>query len=82
MFFYCYFQILEESLRWLNEWETALKKGEITADEFLTTETSRALRISLHSTIDMCRYLIENFNFQYLLTGKVNQDNLEVSQDN
>ena len=68
---------MQDSLEWLNKWETVLRKREITADEYLTTETSRALRISLRSTMDMCCYLIEKFDFQYLLTGKVNQDNLE-----
>ncbi|XP_066586111.1 uncharacterized protein [Prorops nasuta] len=47
-------------------------------DEFLTMETANAFRTSLISTIDLCHYLIENFDFKYLLTGKVNQDNLEV----
>ncbi|RLU26632.1 hypothetical protein DMN91_000428 [Ooceraea biroi] len=71
------FKILQDSLQWLNEWESAKEKGDITADEYLTTQTSEALRMSLHSTIDLCRYLIEKFDFKYLLTGKVNQDNLE-----
>lgn len=53
-------------------------KRDISAEEFLTIETSRGLRISLKSTMDLCRYLIERFVFQYLLTGKINQDNLEV----
>lgn len=55
----------------------AVQKNEITSDEYLTKETANSLRITLHSTMDMCRYLIEKFDFKYLLTGKVNQDNLE-----
>ncbi|XP_024893271.1 uncharacterized protein LOC112468370 [Temnothorax curvispinosus] len=71
------FKVLEDSLQWLNNWETAMMKKEIKPNEFLTTTTSRGLRITLQSTLHMCRYLIEKFNFDYLLTGKVNQDNLE-----
>lgn len=56
-----------------------MKKGDISPDEFLTPETARGLRMSLISTMDMCGYLIgKKFKFEYLLTGKVNQDNLEV----
>lgn len=71
-------QILESSLEWLNQWEYAKQRNEISANEFLTPETSENLRLSLMSTIGLCRYLIERYQFQYLLTGKVNQDNLEV----
>jgi len=55
-----------------------VRKGEITEDEFLTRETAQGLRVSLQSTMELCRYLISNFGFLYLLTGKLNQDNLEV----
>ncbi|XP_071577870.1 uncharacterized protein [Temnothorax nylanderi] len=71
------FKVLQDSLRWLNDWESAVCKGDIKPEEYLTPETSKGLRLSLQSTMDMCRYLIEKFDFQYLLTGKVNQDNLE-----
>jgi len=70
--------VLEDSLQWLNKWESAVVKGDITEEEFLTVQTSRALWMSLHSTMDMCRYLVDKFDFEYLLTGKVNQDNLEA----
>ena len=65
-------------MQWLNTWQTAVKERDITAEEFLTVETARGLRISLQSTMDICRYLIDKFGFKYLLTGKLNQDNLEV----
>lgn len=47
IFLIYYFQILQDSLQWLNEWESAKEKGDITADEYLTTQTSEALRLSL-----------------------------------
>lgn len=52
--------------------------GEINEHEFLTQETARGLRLSLQSTMDLCQYLETRYGFKYLLTGKVNQDNLEV----
>ncbi|XP_011875542.1 PREDICTED: uncharacterized protein LOC105566272 [Vollenhovia emeryi] len=55
----------------------AARKGDITCDEFLTQETAQGLRITIQSTIELCRYFIEKFQFENLLTGKVNQDNLE-----
>ena len=58
-----------------------MRKGEILPEEFLTPETSEGLRLSLQSTMDLCRYLISDYGFHYLLTGKVNQDNLEVDTD-
>ena len=72
------FQILHQSLQWLKSWESAYIRNEISKDEMLSIETINSLRLSLQSTIEMCNYLIENFSFKYLLSGKVNQDNLEV----
>lgn len=74
-----FLQVLEDSLEWLNRWELASKKGDIKADEFLTRETAEGLRVTITSTMDMCRYIVEKFGFHYLLTGKVNHDNLEVT---
>lgn len=72
------FKVLEDFLDWLNRWELTARKGDITYDEFLTQETTHGLRIFIQSTMELCHYLIEKFQFQYLLTGKVNQDNLEI----
>ena len=72
-------QIIQSSLKWLDEWEKLKIDKKITDDEFLTDITAHNLRLSLHSTIDLCDYLINNYGFKYVLTGKLNQDNLEVS---
>ncbi|XP_077255585.1 uncharacterized protein LOC143893743 [Temnothorax americanus] len=71
------FKIIQTSLEWLDNWERAKIKGDVTNDEFLTPETANGLQLSLHSTMGLCRYLIEKHNFQYVLSGKINQDNLE-----
>jgi hypothetical protein len=41
------FQVLQDSLNWLNRWETSLVKKDIALEEFLTKETSQGLRVSL-----------------------------------
>lgn len=47
-------------------------------DQFLSDNTAEGLRVTLNSTIEIIKYLIEEFNFSYILTGKITQDNLEV----
>lgn len=44
----------------------------------LSRETSEGLRVTLRSTIDLCKYLLKSCNFEYVLTSKLNQDCLEV----
>lgn len=52
----------------------------ITPEEFLTPQTAQSLRVTLHSTIDLSMYLLEKCGFEYVLTGKMCQDPLEVRQ--
>jgi len=47
-------------------------------NEFLTRATADGLMITLQSTIDLTRYLLEDCGFDYVLTAKLNKDNLEV----
>ncbi|XP_046746176.1 uncharacterized protein LOC124411225 isoform X2 [Diprion similis] len=65
-------EVLDNCLKWLNAWEFAKLNGEITADEFLNTETAHGLRISLTSTIELCKYLTEKLEFECNLTGEAN----------
>lgn len=53
--------------------------GTITEHQFLTTSTAEGLRVTILSTIDLCKNLLSKYNFQYVLTNKMNQDPLEVS---
>jgi len=71
-------QVLQESLLWLNDCELKVQTGEVHQNKFLSDNTAEALRVTLISTIDITKYLIKEFNFSYVLTGKINQDNLEV----
>jgi len=65
-------------LLWLNNWELKVETGEVQQDQFLSDNTAEGLRVTLNSTIEIIKYLIEEFNFSYILTGKITQDNLEV----
>ena len=73
------FIVLEDSIEWLDTWESNLKDGLIEENQFLTKNTTEGLRVTLHSARDLCLYLTQEYSFAYLLTGKVNQDPLEVT---
>ncbi|KAF0733640.1 zinc finger MYM-type protein 1-like, partial [Aphis craccivora] len=68
---------LRTATTWLNEWEYNMSNGFINKNEFLTKATAEGLRISLESTINLSNYLLNECNFIYVLTGKLNQDCLE-----
>lgn len=51
----------------------------IKKSEYLTDSTACGLRVTIQSTLDLCKYLNSCWNFKYLLTAKINQDKLEVS---
>lgn len=51
------FAVLEGALHFLDAWEKELDDGKISKDMFLTKSTSEGLRVTLHSTIGLCRYL-------------------------
>jgi len=75
-------KVLKQNLLWLDEWEKNLEDGLIQEKEFLTKATSESLRLTLKSTIDLVLFLLEECGFSYVLTSKLNQDNLEVSNYN
>jgi len=52
--------------------------NKISKEEYLTVSTSEGLRVTLHSTIELTKYLLNDCNFSYVLTNKMNQDKLEV----
>lgn len=55
-----------------------VKTGELNEHNFLTSNTAEGLRVTLNSTINIITHLIDVYNFKYILTGKITQDNLEV----
>lgn len=52
--------------------------GKITPEEFLTIQTAQGLRVTISSTIDLSTYLLKFCGYEYVLTGKMCQDPLEV----
>ncbi|KAF0750453.1 Uncharacterized protein FWK35_00013683 [Aphis craccivora] len=71
------YKVLQDTLKWLNNWEMRVKIEELNEQNFLTSNAAEGLRVTLNSTIDIIPYLIEVYNFSYVLTGKITQDNLE-----
>ena len=72
------FTVLQEAISWLDSWENEYSKGRISSTHFLSKSTAEGLRITLHSALDFCLYITKKYGFSYLLTGKINQDPLEV----
>ncbi|XP_033217745.1 uncharacterized protein LOC117173352 [Belonocnema kinseyi] len=72
------FKILQLLLDWLDAWEQRVLDGTLEKKDFLTESTAHGLRVTLHSTIELSHYLLEKCKFDYVLTGKINQDSLEV----
>ena len=70
--------MLENSLVWLNEWEGRVKNGSLTADNFLASQTAEGLRMTLKSTLDLSKYLLQDLKMEAVFTGRINQDSLEV----
>ena len=62
----------------LDEWENLINEHLISADAFLTMQTSQGLRVTLRSALDMADYLTSTFNFTSVITGNVNVNCLEV----
>ena len=69
---------LLEFLSWLDDWERLMYKKELNRDDCLTKNSKTGLRVTIHSTIELSKYLLEKEGFQYVLTGRINQDPLEV----
>lgn len=70
--------MLKEAFEFINKWESNLKDQLINKDDFFTTVTADGLKITLKSTIDLIDYLLNDCNYKYVLTAKLNQDCLEV----
>jgi len=65
-------KILEENLKWLDNWEEQMIHKKISNQEFLTQSTIDGLRVTINSTIQLSKYLLEECKFKYVLTSKMN----------
>lgn len=61
-------------MEWLDNWESSSSNNKM----FLTQSTAQGLRVTLRSTVEIAKYLLKSCGFKYVLTGKLNQDCLEV----
>ena len=61
-------------------WDTELTKnsGKSNRPMFLSETTMYALRISILSTIELTEELFGTYKYKYVLSGKLNQDCVEV----
>lgn len=68
-------QDIEDFLIFLIKWEKEAKQMHYS---FITEQTCYGLKISLKATLEICSFLIHKCKFEYLMTSRLNQDNLEV----
>jgi len=50
----------------------------IKPNHFFSNNIAEGLRVTLISSMEIYSYLRDNYNMQYILIGKINQDSLEV----
>ena len=55
-----------------------MNDGSLSPDDFLTPQTAEGLRMTLKSTLDLSKYLLQNLKMEAVYTGRINQDSLEV----
>ncbi|KAH7970377.1 hypothetical protein HPB49_004856 [Dermacentor silvarum] len=65
---------LDSMLEFLDQWEAHAR-----GLGFLSKSTSEGLRVTIHSTKDLLKYLTEKDGFRYLMTSRLSQDCLERS---
>jgi len=57
------YQILHQTVEWLDNCEINLTRGLIGEKDFLTCSTYDGLKITLQSTIDLVNYLLNDCGF-------------------
>lgn len=70
-----FFQNISEFLVFLKQWEKEAKEQEL---DFITDSTCYGLKVSLKAALEICEFLIGECDFEFLMTARLNQDNLEV----
>jgi len=62
----------------LNTWEEYVSHAIISEKHFLTKQTAEGFQVTIQSTLDIVKYLTTTVGFPYVLTGRLNQDGIEV----
>jgi len=57
-------------MKWLDSWESKVIDGLISSNEFLTQQTADGLRVTIKSSIELSKYLLDSCNFSFVLTAK------------
>lgn len=62
----------------INETERHALLSKENARPFLSDTSLKAMRVTITSTIQLVEFLLERCNYEFVLTGKFNQDCIEV----
>jgi hypothetical protein len=64
----------------LDDWENMfpVEKKKKSRNGFLTVNTCTGFRVTLKATLELLEYLTKECGYRYLMTSRLNQDNLEV----
>jgi len=65
-------------LEFLKEWQSQAKSR---MDPFLTSNTYVGFLVTLTSTLQIMEFLVDEHNFDFLMTNRLNQDTLEVGNN-
>ncbi|KAL4099000.1 hypothetical protein QTP88_023503 [Uroleucon formosanum] len=70
------YKVIKDFVDYLDEWHVNAKKNSY---NFLTYSTYFGLKVSLKATLEIFDYLELSCNYQFLMTARLNQDNLEAA---
>lgn len=62
----------KKTFEWLDIWEDQVNKNMIKEEEYLTESTAEGLFVTIQSTLEMSKYLLEHCGYKYILTCKFN----------
>ena len=71
-------RVLLELLQAIDDSEAHLKAAKDSGKSFVSDTSLKAMRVTLHSAIQLVEFLLEKCNYDFVLTGKFNQDCIEV----
>ncbi|XP_060846351.1 uncharacterized protein LOC132926017 [Rhopalosiphum padi] len=60
-------------MKWLDSWESKVTDGLISSNEFLTQQTAEGLRVTIKSTIELSKYLLDKCNYSFKFFGIIRQ---------
>lgn len=70
-----FFQAIKTFLSYLENWDAWRKQHKV---DFLSDSTAGGLKVTLKATLELFDFLHKEHGFEYLMTSRLSQDNLEV----